>query len=54
MRLKSVALLALVIGIGAWVVESTLQAQARRNDANISMMDNCSETTPPTTPWRVP
>ena len=46
MRLKSVALLALVIGMGGWVVESTLQAQARSNDANISMMDNCSENDP--------
>lgn len=51
MRLKSVPLLALVIGMGAWMVTTTLQAQARSNDANITMMDNCSENDPDYDPF---
>ena len=43
MRLKWVMLLALVMGVGGWVVTTTLQAQSRSNDANITMMDNCSD-----------
>ena len=39
MRLISV-LVAVVISIGGWAVTATLQAQARSNDANITMMDD--------------
>jgi len=46
MRLRLVVLLALVIGMGGWMVTTTLQAQARSNDANISIMDNCSDNDP--------
>jgi len=46
MRLKWVPLLALVMGVGGWVVTTTLQAQSRSNDANITMMDNCSDSDP--------
>lgn len=45
MRLKSV-MVAVVISIGAWAVTATLQAQARSNDANITMMDDCSDDDP--------
>ena len=43
MRLKWVMLLALMMGVAGWVVTTTLQAQSRSNDANITMMDNCSD-----------
>jgi plastocyanin len=46
MRLKFVSLLALAIAVGGWKVTTTLQAQARSNDANITMMDNCSDSDP--------
>jgi plastocyanin len=31
------------MNLAAWAVNATLQAQVRSNDANIAMMDNCSE-----------
>jgi plastocyanin len=43
MRLNSVMVLSLVIGMGAWIVTTTLQAQSRSNDAKVTMMDNCSQ-----------
>ena len=43
MRLKSLALLALVVGMAEWVGVTALQAQVGGNDANIAMMDNCSD-----------
>ena len=46
MRLKFVLLLALAIALGGWKVTTTLQAQARSDDANITIMDNCSENDP--------
>ena len=39
MRFKWVPLLALVIGMGAWMVTTALHAQSRSRDANISMID---------------
>ena len=46
MRLKWVALLALVTGMGGSVVTTTLYAQARSNDVNITMMDSCANNDP--------
>jgi plastocyanin len=51
MRFRPVALLALAIGMGGWVVTTSLQAQARSNDAKITMMDNCSENDPAYVPF---
>ena len=35
-----------MIALGGWKVTTTLQAQARSNDANITIMDNCAENDP--------
>ena len=43
MRLKWLPVLAVALGISLWAVTGTLQAQARSNDASITMMDNCSD-----------
>ena len=51
MRLKSVMVLALVLAIGQWVVTTTLKAQPRSTDANIAMMDNCSDNDPDYDPF---
>ena len=51
MRLKWVPLLAVVLGMGGWVVTTTLQAQARSSDANITMMDNCADDDPAYDPF---
>ncbi len=36
----------LVVTIGGWMVTTALTAQVRSNDANIAMMDNCSDDDP--------
>jgi len=46
MRLKFLPLLALVIALSGWKVTTTLQAQARSSDPNITIMDNCAENDP--------
>jgi plastocyanin len=46
MKLKWVPVLAVALGMGGWAVTTTLEAQARSNDANITMMDNCSNSDP--------
>ena len=47
MSLKWIPILGLMLAVGAWTTATTdLRAQVRSNDANISMMDNCSETDP--------
>jgi plastocyanin len=47
MRLKLIALLGLTLVVGVSNTATTvLRAQARSNDANIIMMDNCSEADP--------
>ena len=51
MRLKWVLLLAVALGMSGWAVTTTLQAQARSNDANITMMDNCSDSDPAYAPF---
>jgi plastocyanin len=51
MHLKWVPLLAVALGMTGWAVTTTLQAQARSNDANITMMDNCSDSDPDYAPF---
>ena len=46
MRFKWAPLLALLAGLGGWLVTTTLHAQPRSTDANITMLDNCSENDP--------
>ena len=52
MTLKSVSLLGVVLVVVAWTTATTvLRAQARSNDANIIMMDNCSDADPGYAPF---
>jgi plastocyanin len=47
MRLQWTPLLGLILAVGVWVTASAaLRAQGRSSDANIIMMDNCSEADP--------
>jgi plastocyanin len=47
MNLKWVPLLGLIVAVGVWTTATTaLRAQVGSSDANISLMDNCSETDP--------
>src|SRR5262245_5091496 len=51
MRLRMMALLALVTGLGGWVATTALQAQANSTDARITMMDSCDENDPAYAPF---
>lgn len=51
MHLKWVPVVAVALGMGLWAVTTTLEAQARSNDANITIMDNCSDTDPAYNPF---
>jgi plastocyanin len=46
MRLSRMLAVVLSLATGGWMVTTGLNAQVRSNDANISMMDNCSENDP--------
>jgi plastocyanin len=39
---KSLILTTVVLATGAWTISTVLHAQARSNDANVTMMDDCS------------
>ena len=44
---KLIPLLGVMLVVGAWTTATTvLRAQAGSNDANITMMDNCSDADP--------
>ena len=52
MSRKLMPLLGLMLVVGAWTTATTvLRAQARSSDANIIMMDNCSEADPGYAPF---
>ena len=47
MKHKLIPLLGVMLAVGAWTTAATvLRAQAGSNDANITMMDNCSDADP--------
>jgi len=51
MRLRLMTLAVLILAIGGWVVTTGLNAQERSHDANIAMMDNCSDSDSAYTPF---
>jgi plastocyanin len=46
MRSNWMIAVVLALGMGGWMVTTALEAQVGSNDANIVMMDNCSENDP--------
>ena len=44
MPVKWVTLTAVVLAVGTWTISTALHAQSRSNDANVTMMDDCSTT----------
>jgi plastocyanin len=46
MRLNWMPAVVLALAMGGWTVTTALKAQVRSNDANIAMMDHCSENDP--------
>ena len=50
MRVKWVAVTAIVLAAGAWTISTALYAQVRSNDAKVAMMDDCSTTDAEYTP----
>jgi plastocyanin len=46
MRFKWMPLIALLLGASAWLATAALHAQARGQDANITIMDNCAQDDP--------
>ena len=46
MRSRWVPLVVLLFGVAGWTVTTAVQAQVRGQDANVVMMDNCSDSDP--------